>query len=379
MAKTRILGVADVHLGFRQYGLRQREQDIEDVFRTEIVDYAISNGFHAIVVAGDMLDSVRPTSRTYEFLRLMHGTAVEHDIPILVSPGNHDASVPHWVSQIQNSQLSTNGLILLDNSSRMVNNHVLVHGVPCMSRQQWEGILPTIPACNLLMMHQSFKEFIGFPSDTAFSGEDLLKLQAPMEVLVGDIHVNNGFTVKTESGTLNVISPGSTELMSTSEDTTKYRIEYTFDDDKVQHLKTELKTRKVIVCDFRCEDDQVQTLIEDTVKQASDTYPILRVKYYTNNSDRVQRLRKALVGKEYLFKPEPISVPTKRTTPGKADEEELQPIDIVRRNLDVNSNLFPLMSRLFDKACDARAETDEYIERRLGNLETADVQASAIT
>ena len=64
----RIAHLADVHLGFRQFqrldatGVNQREADVAGAFRRAI-DAVIEQRPDAVLIAGDLFHSVRPTNR----------------------------------------------------------------------------------------------------------------------------------------------------------------------------------------------------------------------------------------------------------------------------------------------------------------------------
>lgn len=89
--------IADPHLGIRQYhrqtssGINQREADVAQAFRAAI-DGVIAARPDAVVVAGDLFHSVRPTNyaivfafRQFQRLREALPTA-----PIVLIAGNHD-------------------------------------------------------------------------------------------------------------------------------------------------------------------------------------------------------------------------------------------------------------------------------------------------
>lgn len=93
----RLAHLADLHLGFRRYerltsrGLNQREADTGLAF-TRAIDGIIAAKPDAVVVAGDVFHSVRPTNSAIvlayrEFDRLRKALP---DAPIVVIPGNHD-------------------------------------------------------------------------------------------------------------------------------------------------------------------------------------------------------------------------------------------------------------------------------------------------
>lgn len=93
----RIAHLADVHLGFRQFqrldpsGVNQREMDVALAFR-RAVDALIAQRPDAVLIAGDLFHSVRPTNRAiieaFTGLRRLR-QALPH-APVALIAGNHD-------------------------------------------------------------------------------------------------------------------------------------------------------------------------------------------------------------------------------------------------------------------------------------------------
>jgi hypothetical protein len=93
----RLLHLADLHLGFRQYqrltpgGINQREADVARTFETAI-DRAIETAPEVIVIAGDVFHSVRPSNPAIlhsfiHFARLMQALPKTR---VVMVAGNHD-------------------------------------------------------------------------------------------------------------------------------------------------------------------------------------------------------------------------------------------------------------------------------------------------
>jgi exonuclease SbcD len=89
--------IADPHLGIRQYhrlnadGINQREADIAAAFRTA-VDGVIAARPDAVVIAGDLFHSVRPTNAAivFAFRQLQRLREALPTAPIVLIAGNHD-------------------------------------------------------------------------------------------------------------------------------------------------------------------------------------------------------------------------------------------------------------------------------------------------
>lgn len=99
----RIVHLADTHLGFRQFpgcldpdrGLNQRECDVYDAWHRAI-DVAIERDVDAVVHAGDLFDSPRPTMRAVSEALDGLGRLRDAGIPVVAIAGNH--STPRYRS-----------------------------------------------------------------------------------------------------------------------------------------------------------------------------------------------------------------------------------------------------------------------------------------
>jgi exonuclease SbcD len=93
----RIAHLADMHLGFRQFqrldasGVNQREADVAAAFR-RAVDAVIARRPDAVVFAGDLFHSVRPTNRAIieAFTALRRLREALPAAPVVLIAGNHD-------------------------------------------------------------------------------------------------------------------------------------------------------------------------------------------------------------------------------------------------------------------------------------------------
>ena len=89
--------IADPHLGIRQYhrqtpaGINQREADVAHAFRAAI-DGVIAARPDAVVVAGDLFHSVRPTNAAivFAFRQFQRLREALPDAPVALIAGNHD-------------------------------------------------------------------------------------------------------------------------------------------------------------------------------------------------------------------------------------------------------------------------------------------------
>jgi len=96
-ARVRLVHVADLHLGYRQYqrltpgGLNQREADIAKTFEW-VVKKIIALGPDVVLLAGDIFHAVRPSNQAilHAFGQLARLTADLPHARIIMIAGNHD-------------------------------------------------------------------------------------------------------------------------------------------------------------------------------------------------------------------------------------------------------------------------------------------------
>lgn len=91
MTDIRLLHTADIHLGHRQYNLSQRERDMVSSFN-HTIKQAEPHDADAIIIPGDLFHSRDLRPRVLQAAEQALET-VPNDIPILVSPGNHDENL----------------------------------------------------------------------------------------------------------------------------------------------------------------------------------------------------------------------------------------------------------------------------------------------
>ncbi|VVB75262.1 DNA double-strand break repair protein Mre11 [Candidatus Tiddalikarchaeum anstoanum] len=87
----KILICGDTHLGRKNFKVDEREKDFENSF-TEIIDYALKN-CKAVIHAGDLFDTGRPSVRTLLFTIKELKRLKEQNIPVFIIAGSHDISV----------------------------------------------------------------------------------------------------------------------------------------------------------------------------------------------------------------------------------------------------------------------------------------------
>ena len=102
------LHLADIHLGRQQYGLPQRATDAKLSFEHALSQVSTAEA-DAVLLPGDLFDSrdVRPDT-----LASVEEVLADVDVPVIVSPGNHDQNMSRrrnltWLQYLNNKGLIT--------------------------------------------------------------------------------------------------------------------------------------------------------------------------------------------------------------------------------------------------------------------------------
>ena len=84
-----IAHMADIHLGYRQYGLGERENDLYEAF-SEAVEHALREHVEALIIAGDLFDTPRPPVKALTWAKKILSQLTEKGVKVLYVLGDHD-------------------------------------------------------------------------------------------------------------------------------------------------------------------------------------------------------------------------------------------------------------------------------------------------
>ena len=94
---TLIAHIADVHLGYSQYGLSEREEDVYEVFE-EAVELIRREHASMLLIAGDLFDSPRPPIKALMKARDLLSQLKDHGVEIYHVIGDHE--IPRRVGDL---------------------------------------------------------------------------------------------------------------------------------------------------------------------------------------------------------------------------------------------------------------------------------------
>ncbi len=174
---------ADIHLDSPLKSLSLRDEGLKNVVQTasrtaftRLVDYALSEGVSAMLIAGDLFDGAERSAKTAAFLTNQLDRLKAADIPVFYIKGNHDAENP-----------LTGEVSLPDNvhvfdgrggKQKLANTDVWIHGVSFSGRQAPDSLLPKFgapepDAVNIAMLHTSLAGSPGHDTYAPCSVADL--------------------------------------------------------------------------------------------------------------------------------------------------------------------------------------------------------------
>lgn len=219
---VRIAHLSDTHLGYKQYGLEEREKDIYESL-DEIGDKILEAHVDLVVHTGDLFDSPRPTPQTYRafkrFLKKLGGKT-----KFFAVLGDHDRPksqglAPHCIFDDQIQTLGVNW-----NAQQQVlsinGEEVLIAGLSNVSRTYhaiMQEELKKLDALDMngkvavLLLHEGIDKFL--PYEGAY---ELGLNEIPKNfdyVAMGHLHSR----IKASVGRGELAYPGSSEIISRSE------------------------------------------------------------------------------------------------------------------------------------------------------------------
>jgi len=352
---------SDVHLGYKQYGLAEREDDFESSI-DYIIDECIKKGIKAIFSPGDFINSKRPTSRTIDFLFELERKLKEAGVVLYVLSGNHDYCKPTWFEVIEKN-LKESCIKSIDNKLIDLGG-ITVYGYPYFDKNEFLTHKDEIPMADILLCHIACKEFTAYPSETAIGISDI-ELKKHKYVFIGDTHINKEIEHQEGGKSIFVISPGATELNSDSEDINKYYYTVEKTGRNFQHKRLGIKTRKLIRFNIQTQEDLDHAL--EFIKQEKKNSPLL-VGSYNNELENAGQLIFKLVKDTKIIN-------HLKPTPSKAKEivscvesEIKRPIQYVEEFFAPDSLEAALLVTLLQSTNPNKDAIESFVERKRQSL-----------
>ena len=168
---TKIAHIADTHLGYRQYGLLEREEDFYDTFKI-MIDDMIDKKVDYVLHCGDLFDQPKPPIKALLVAQECFMKLIDHGIDIYVIAGNHDilqkrnTSIPQELYENDHFHIIT-----LKNDHYIIEEDIFIGGMPFLSKNYEEitkGILNDLAQAarghkhKILMLHGGIPKYFDF-------------------------------------------------------------------------------------------------------------------------------------------------------------------------------------------------------------------------
>ena len=323
--------ISDLHLGFRQYGSMEREEDFYRQF-FNVCKEIKKHRPEIVIIAGDLFDKPNPTPAAINAYR--EGIGNLNSI-LCVTKGNHTMILRegHYSIDEYFGADEFEGYYYLDDETmttvlhgmessydlefrKYVNKpNVLVTGITYRYNSDLDEFIKVQKelaeknskedaAYKILVVHQSFKEFCGFIGEE-LSIEDID--YSPYDAVICG-HIHSRFNTVLPDGTL-FIQPGSIERMNTTEALDEQKNGKGFylldtEDNSLEFFKVECP-RKFFLGEVKLDTKQdLENHLEELNNDISKLKvpPIISYKY-KNHIDNIEAVREniSLMGKDILL------------------------------------------------------------------------------
>ena len=165
--------LSDLHLGYAQFGLEEREEDVYQCFN-EAVDVSIREGAQLVVLAGDLFHTPRPSGKAVVTLGNALKKLKERQIPAVFVLGEHDISRTRDIPFAYIfSNLGLARRLKLDEP--FVVNNFAIFGENKARRNDIDGLISRLQGCDkiakqhagkkILVLHQGLNDFNKFAGE----------------------------------------------------------------------------------------------------------------------------------------------------------------------------------------------------------------------
>lgn len=178
----KIAHMADTHLGHRQYGIEEREDDLYEAFQN-VIDDMIERDVDVVLHSGDLFQNPKPQIKAILAAKEGFEKLKKHNIPVYAIAGNHDimrksgTKIPHELFIDDNFHVLTTR-----KNHVVVNGEVFIAGLPFLQRSEEkviEKLLEQIQEASqgykykILMLHGAMEKFNEGTFEYEFSNKAL--------------------------------------------------------------------------------------------------------------------------------------------------------------------------------------------------------------
>ena len=378
----RFAHLSDTHLGHRQYGIFEREQDFYELFE-KTIDKIIELDVDFVINSGDLFDYSRPS--TDALLSFQKGLLKlnEAGIPVYAIAGNHDSILRKDVKPPL-TLFRELGLNLITKEDKFYEfDDILICGAPYEPKSRKSELeecfaelseISNKYSKSILVLHQGIKELL--PMEYEIKLSDL-----PENFdyyALGHLHDYH----RKECGRGCLVYPGSMELMNCSDNYKKYGkgfcvVDLSGDELKIDRISVEIE-RKLFEKEIEyCElEDELQKLKNKILMLDKD--PLVDITIIGGEVDSAEiydilqnALKDIVLNLKYSYIPE-SKTESDLLSGGKLDAKKML-YDKVNEKYE-DEKISSLSVDLFEKLAvneieDAKIISNSYFKEHYGNFE----------
>ena len=205
----KFMQLGDTHVGYRQYGLKAREEDFRGAF-AKAMWLALDQQPDVLLVTGDVFETTRPAPKDLNFVRDWFTQLKERDIAVVGIEGNHDDAGGEILENLGVENVTKDTFTL---------NGISIYGIGYTTKSHaYRELLDTVPLeTDILLIHQTLTEVADIYGDV--SADDIVELCPNVRyVAMGHIHDHAVFS----RGKTKLVYNGSTEMNDIDESRDKF-------------------------------------------------------------------------------------------------------------------------------------------------------------
>jgi len=312
----KIVHTADHHLGYRQYGFAQREEDFMKAFR-HVIERAVALKANMIIIAGDLFDIPKPAAYVVQGVCEAIAYAKAAGLYIAGIDGNHDVTSGNWLKVCGINDLETSEKEPRSYSYMGVTIAALPYLRPTVFKDRLKKMADAGIKAEVFVMHQAVAEMADFAAQeiTLMEIAPWLNQMGVRYVAMGDIHNYK----EMEFAGIRFVYAGSTEVCAIDEHRDKSFSIVEFGAHNAMTTATEpIPIRPVVERYLQSEKD----LDELLVQLAGDPLAILW--YEPEKADLARRAEALLLDKKILHRICPTAAKSLATITAQLNREQLE-------------------------------------------------------
>jgi len=356
----RFIQISDAQLGYRQYGLVEREEDFTRAFQY-CVDKAVELKVDAVILSGDQFEFVKPHGETVDFVKACVDQLKAANIQVVGIEGNHDMANGHWLSVCGITNLETDPITIGGIGFGGLNYRREPKFMNDLDAYLKEHEDPM----HVFVMHQSIIQAAPF---TILDGLDIARELAPRHcgyLALGHLH---GYGQYDLNG-MTACYPGSIEMTDINEDRKKFFAEIDIKPDEDPKITMHPIPVKPIIQYTVNTDEDVEKLCEIMTKEGGSLI-IANIRRdvidgYERVSAAAQKLGIPCRLSKFNEKAQLATISDKPTW--ERDKGLIDLKSVVEQDHEKGTDEYQLITQILDTPANAEMIVNNYIKEKMAS------------